>query len=161
MSNIILSIVKGKEMIAEDIYYGCNYKWFDNLQKRFCDSEYDFLPSHSGLPEGDLPQSIVDDYKKQESFYGFSYITAGEFCEWFTKYHPNLHAGWITAYEKWQLERKNIIPEDFAIVRPEDAVDEDMFFCEWEDKYDSSLWLYNYLLEHEVYADATIIYYFG
>lgn len=156
--DIHLHIIKDQKVIAQDIFDGRNSEWFDNLQGRGNDSGYDRLPTEYGFPD-EAPNFIKEDAKKG-GYYGFHYIIAGEFCEWFNKYHPDLQAGWISTFDKWQLERKKIIPEEFYYILPNDANDKDMIFCEWQNEYDCSLWLYNYLLEHEVYADAVIVYYF-
>lgn len=152
-----MHIIKDKKVIAKDIFDGRNSTWFDNLQGRGYDPDYDKFPCYYGLPD-EVPDFIQKD--RDNAYYGFHYIKAADFCEWFNDVRPDLQAGWISTYTKWQLEKKNIMPEEYYHEFPEGGNDKDMVFCEWQNKHDCSLWLYNYLLDHEIYADAIIVYYF-
>ena len=158
--DIHMSIIKGNKFIKEDIFSGRNSEWFRNLQGEGWEDEYDHFPSCWGIPE-DAPEKIKKAFdKSDDGYYGFNYIEAGAFCEWFNKYRPDLKAGWVSTYDKWRMEKKGYIPEDPPhYLDPEDRID-DMHFIEYQDKYDCSLWLYNYLLDNEIYADAVIVYYF-
>lgn len=156
-----MDIIKGNKFIKEDIFSGRNSEWFSNLQGNGWDDEYDHFPSSWGIPE-DAPEKIKEYFNKADDYgyYDFRYIKAGAFCEWFNKYRPDLKAAWVSTYDKWRIEKKNYIPENPQhYLEPKDLID-DMHFIEYQDKYDCSLWLYNYLLDNEIYADSVIVYYF-
>lgn len=157
-----MSIVKDNKFIKRDIFKGRNSEWFGNLQGNGWEDEYDHFPSVRGIPEI-VPEEIKKNFDKADDYgdYDFHYVIAGAFCEWFNKYRPDLKAGWVSTYDKWRIEKKGYIPENPQhYLEPEDRI-EDMQFVEYQDKYDCSLWLYNYLLDNEIYADAVIVYYFN
>lgn len=157
-----MSIIKDNKFIKENIFIGRNSEWFSNLQGKGGKDEYDYFPSNWGIPKK-APKEIREDFDKANDYgyYDFHYIVAGAFCEWFNKYRPDLEAGWVSTYDKWRMEKKGYTPENPQhCLEPEDRID-DMHFVEYQDKYDCSLWLYNYLIDNEIYADAVIVYYFN
>lgn len=156
--DIHMSIVKDKEILAKDIFDGRNSEWFNNLQGRGWDSEYDKLPISTGFPEN-CSERLVK-YKDIFGYYGFYYISVKDFCEWFLKYRPDIDAGWVSTYDKWRIEKKGYIPEDPQhYLDKEDNVN-DMHWVEFENIYDCSKWLFDYLVSNKIPDDANIVYFF-
>ena len=156
--DIMLNIVQDGEQIKENLFDGRNYNWFEKLQSNGCDEIDEFLPVHRGLPS-QVPQDYKEMEESDERYIEFYYMNVKEFKIWFAQYRPDLDAGWITTYEKWLYETKNIIPE-LSHYLPTDAVIEDWHFIEVEDEYNNFLWLYNILTDENISDNADIVYYF-
>ena len=158
--DIVLDIIQDGKQIKKDLFDGRNYDWFEKLQGEGYDEIDELLPIHRGLPS-QAPQ----EYKKmqernEDGFYTtFYYMNVKEFKIWFAQYRPDLDAGWITTYEKWLYETKNIIPE-LGHYLPTGAVTEDWHFIEVQDEYNNFLWLYNILMDENISDNADIVYYF-
>ena len=154
-------IVKDNEVIADNIFDGRNSEWFGNLQDEGWDDTYDNLPIVHGISSKAPKTSKFDmSLLREKSYYGFYHIIVKYFKDWFEKYRPDKKAGWATTYEKWKIENKGYIPEDLPISLSKDDVIEDMHFVEYENKYDCSKWLYNYLIENDIDDNADITYWF-
>ena len=87
-------------------------------------------------------------------------VKVHDFLDWFTTYHPEIEAGWVTTYDRWRIFNKGYIPENPQHYLHEDDVMEDMHFVEYENPYDCSKWLYNYLIDNKVPDEADITYWF-
>lgn len=157
-TDIMLNIVQDGEQIKENLFDGRNYDWFDKLQGNGYNEIDNLLPVHRGLPS-QVPQCYKEMEESDECYIEFYYMNVKEFKIWFTQYRPDLDAGWITTYEKWLYETKNIIPE-LAHHLPTDVVTEDWHFIEVEDEYNNFLWLYNILMDENISDNADIVYYF-
>jgi hypothetical protein len=152
---------KGK--LSEQIFQGMrNSEWFDNLCQNG-DDEYDYLPVKFGIaPFADkLVQSAKDKDEELNycPYYGFHFIKVKDFKEWFEEYRPDRKAGWVSTYDKWRIERKSYIPDCPTIWKNPDAGD-DQYFVEFEDPYDMSKHLYDYLKKHRISNKAYITYFF-
>lgn len=148
-------ICKDKNYIAEDIFEGRNSEWFDNLQRNG-DPEYNYLPVQCGVSD-----EVPEDYSKFEEYcYGFYFVKVKDFKKWYFEYRPDKDAGWVTKYDAWAYETKNIQPEYIQKKLFKDDVLEDMVFIEIVNKYDCSRWLLDYLFEHAIPDDAIIQYCF-
>ena len=156
--DIHMNIVKNKEVIAKDIFDGRNSEWFNNLQGGGWNNEYDHLPAEYGFSD-QTPDDIKEYYNK-DWCYGFNSVNVSEFKKWFEKYHPDLSAGWISTYDKWRMENKGYIPEDLPVYLGKEDNPADMYFIEYENPYDCSRWLNDYLVENNIPDDADIIYCF-
>lgn len=156
--DIHMNIVKNKEVIAKDIFDGRNSEWFNNLQGDGWANEYDHLPANYGFSD-QTPDDIKEYYNK-DWYYGFNSVNVGKFKKWFKKYRPDLEAGWASTYDKWRMENKGYIPEDLPIALDKDMNPADMHFIEYENLYDCSRWLNDYLVENNIPDDADIIYCF-
>lgn len=156
--DIHMMILKRNGTVVREIFDGRNSEWFDNLQNRGWSEEYDELPIKYGLPENADP---VDNGRaeKGSDYYGFHWITVGDFREWFETYRPNVDAGWVTTYEKFKYEVKHIVPEVRYALSPEDIL-ADMHFIQIVNRYDCSQWLYTYTLENRLNDEDIIYYYF-
>lgn len=157
--DIHMHIYKDGEILEKDIFDGRNSAWFSNMQKEGWNNEYDYLPVHWGFPK-DFPEELTNKYVHENGYYGQCHILVKDFIEWFWKYRPDLKAGWATTYEKWCYEKKGEIPEDLPIVLPADANLNDMHFIEYENVWDCSKWLVDYLPKHQIPSDAYIVYCF-
>lgn len=160
--DITMHIIKNKEILHENIFEGRNYTWFDNISRQSgrSDSEYRYFPSYYGKKfQEQIPYNILKDIES-DTYYGDNIVKVKDFIEWYKKYQPNLHAGWVTRYEAWLYEEKGIAPEDSYQRLPQDEPIRDMVFIEYEDIYDCSRWLYNFIIGEKVPKDAYIIYYF-
>lgn len=160
--DIHISIVKNKEYIAKEIFDGRSREWFDNLRERGNDYEYNHLPVeyYNRFPEEDAPLDLNIDKLEDDGYFDFRAIRVDKYIDWFEKYRPDKDAGWVTTYEKWQIENKGFIPDDIDHYLDPEANPADMHFIEVEKKYDCSKWLYNYLINKDILLDAYIIYYF-
>ena len=161
--DITMSIIRGNEYIKENIFDGRNSEWFNNLEGRGWDDEYDHLLTDYGIPD-EVPNKIKDhfDNKIDYGYYDFHYITVFEFKKWFKTYRPDLKAGWVSTYDKWKWEHKHIAPKDPKHYLDEDDDLRDIHFIEYDDKYECSGWLYDYLIDNKKEIEDTdiIIYYF-
>ena len=160
--DIHMNIIKDGKIIFPDIFDGRNSEWFNNLQGKGWSYEYNHLPEYTGIPEN-CPEKIKDDFKKPMScgYYGFHYMTVGDFKKWYIKYRPDLKAGWASTYDKWRIEHKRYIPEcELPQYLGKEYNKEDMHFVEYIDYYECSRWLYKYLNEKDIPNDAYISYYF-
>ena len=156
-----MDIVKGKKIIAEDIFDGRNSDWFNNLTGQGIEDEYDYFPRRWSIPNK-APDKITDAYNNSHDYgyFDFFYVNVKEFKDWYEKYKPYLKAGWVNTYDKWRIEKKEYIPDELPHYLPEEYNPNDVYFVEYVDKYDCSRWLYNYLNENYIPDDAEITYYF-
>ena len=147
--DIHLTIVKDNTVIAEEIFPGRNTSWFQELDGDGWQPEYDHLNSHYGHSE-QTPKEYIEKYESWT--YGARHINVKEYKDWFVKYRPDKHAGWATTYEKWEYENKGKVPEDLPIslTQLENYDINEMHFIEYEDEYDCSRWLYNYLIDNNI-----------
>lgn len=155
--DIHMSIVKDGKIIAEDIFNGRNSRWFGNIMGDGYDPEYDHLPIKHGVSP-QAPKELADEYKA-DYMYGHRYISVKNFTEWFNKYNPHLDAGWVSTYDQWALEHKNIKPENVWKEKPTENP-EDWHFIAFEKDYDCSLWLMKFLGKINAQVDADITYCF-
>ena len=158
--DIHLFLVKDKKMVREgNIFNGRNSEWFANIQGNGDDDIYDTFPVYKYDVSDQAPDELI---KKAHGdwYYGYRSIRVGDFKAWFEKHHPDKQAGWVTTYEKWRYEKQGVIPYDSKHHLDKDDIIEDWCFIEWEDPYDCSRWLYNYLIEGEIDDDADITYWF-
>lgn len=157
--DIHLSIIsKDGEYRCNDIYDGRNSEWFDNLSGNYSNEFYQNFPRRYGLP-----LAVPEDIKKAEEdgdYYNFCHVNVGEFLEWFAEARPDIDAGWVSTYDKWLYERKNVIPELNRFLGEEDNP-YDFHFIEVENPWDSSRWLYEFIQEREdITEDDFIVYFF-
>ena len=157
--DIHLSILSTEgEVLKYDIFDGRNSNWFDNMSGKGWDIEYNHLNICYGFPES-TPEDFVKHYEDR-SYFDRRYINVNNFCNWFEKYRPDLDAGWVSTYDKWRIEKKGYIPEEpIHYLETTDNIN-DMHFVEFENKYDCSKWLYNYLKDNNIPKDANIVYCF-
>lgn len=121
-------------VVMKDMFMGRNYDWFEKLQLCSGEEIYDeFLPTFSGIPSFS-PKSLQQAYVEgeEEGCFGFHFMKVEDYLNWYDTYKPNIDAGWVSAYEKWKIERKNWKPEYLNRYRPEDAAPGDAFFVECE-----------------------------
>lgn len=147
------------ELIAEDIFDGRNSEWFNNLMGDGSgwDDEYEELPMNYYFPDN-IPEKV-----KKEMEWNFSQraIVVKDYLEWYAKYKPFLHAGWVHKYDAWLIRNKGYTPSEVQhYLYAEDRI-EDMEFISYEDKYDCNIWLSTYLLNNKIPNDAIIIYHFN
>ena len=159
--DIHMSIIsKEGEYKFKDIFDGRDSEWFDNISGDYGSDFYQNFPVCNGLPEK-VPDEIRKDFTDKESFYyDFHYVNVGEFLEWFIEVRPDIDAGWVSTYDQWLYEKKKVIPELNHSLGEEDNP-YDFHFIEIENPWDSSKWLYDYILERkDITVDDFIVYYF-
>lgn len=163
--DIHLHVIRGEEVIKENIFTGRSAAWFDNLRKRGCQEEYDALPTSYGIPE--VAPALIKAawaYKSDQNYFDFQYLLVREFLSWFRKYRPDRDAGWVTTYDKWRIENKGYIPEDPIRYLSKEVLEEngqDLNFVTFENPYDCSKWLYDYLMSYtEIEYNDIIVFYF-
>lgn len=157
--DIHIFVTRDNEVIHREIYDGRNYEWFDNLQGHGWNEEYDNLPNYRWNEEV-IPSALFKEYGDTGTYYGHYYMTVKDFEEWFVKYEPYKHAGWVTTYDKWRMETKGWIPEEINHYLSKDDILADMHFVEYCDDYDPSLWLYRFLAKENVASTDIICYCF-
>ena len=162
--DIHMYICKDKKYIVKDVFDGSrNSEWFGNMQPD-CnhDDTYDSLHfnyTRYGISE-EAPQEYFDKYENQQGYYGYYYIKVKDFEDWFIRYRPDEDAGWVTRYEAWAYKHKGIEPEYLQKKLYKDDIIEDMKFIKVTYKWDTSAWLYSYLIDNEIPEDAIIQYCF-
>ena len=157
--DIHLHIVKDGKVVASDIFDGRNSEWFRNLQGNGWDDIYDELPKIWGFSD-QAPAEFEERYTKEKGYFDFFHVNVKDFKDWFMTYHPDIDAGWVTTYEKWQIENRGFVPEDMKHYLDKDDVLADMYFVQVTNKYDCSAWLYNYLVDNQIDDQADITYWF-
>ena len=167
--DITMHIIKGTDVIASDIYSGRNSEWFENIsENRWGRFEYDYFPAIAGVPE-EAPEFITKLYNKDNNwedfgYFDFHYVRVDAFIAWFNKYKPNVYAGWVSKWHQWMSENKGyeITVNDLKTELLKDDVPENYVFIQITDNYDSSAWLYDYIIDNKIdkIKDAIIVYYF-
>ena len=160
--DIHMFIVKDKKVaadIATDLFDNFrNYEWFNNISGDEDPGAYEYFDPDYGI-SNQAPDEIV-----KESFefgcYDRYNISVKKFVEWFRKYRPDVDAGWVTTYEKWQYESYGKIPHEICHYLPEDANINDMHFIEMINQHEPARELYEYLMDTPSLMDADIVYWF-
>ena len=156
-----MHIVHNKKLIKEDIFEGRNSEWFENISGRsaYTSSIYNDFP----ICRYDVSEQAPEDLIKREEkkfYFDFCSVKVKDFIDWYKKRRPDLEAGWITTYEKWQMDRQGVIPEEVRHTLDVNDNINDFHFVEFVNKYDCSKWLYDYLLENNIDMNAEITYWF-
>lgn len=149
---------------TDNLYDGRNYRWFDNLQDRGMDPEYNFLPR---LYWNDCPRPIFNIFKdlEKDDYYGMAAVRISDLIEWYNHYRPNVHAGWVTKYDAWLYRAKNIIPSEDDVYTDPSIIEDfniDLYeFIEYEDEYNPMTEVYKAITENTLIAnDDYLIFYF-
>ena len=160
--DIIMNISSNGKYIAEDIFNGRNAIWFDNLQGKGHQMEYEHLPAKPGIASS-IPNysEEIEKNLKEKSHFGFFNIKVGDYKDWFEKYRPDTDAGWVTTYDRWRIEHKGYIPDEIQTRLSPDDVISDMHFMTFVNRYDCSAWLYAFLVDNNIKNEADITYYFN
>lgn len=167
--DIHLHIVHKGEVLAKSIFDGRNSDWFGNMIGRHISE-----PAYRQLPyeydwncEGNCPENLKEEYLGElEDFHGrWTFdersVNVGDFREWYMKYKPCLKAGYVSKYDAWLYEKKNIIPYLESVEHFLDEDDKsDKVWLEFNDPYEPSCWLYKYLARNEVPDEAWLVYCF-
>lgn len=113
--DIHLNVIKsdGTVILSEDDfpYFRCR-AWFDKIMGR---CGYDEIYSRLRWADSSdvvIPVEIAQRIK-EEGYYGLTVIKISDFINWYNAYKPNIDAGWVTTYDKWLWETKNIYPSDY------------------------------------------------
>lgn len=154
-ADIHIYVVKDKKVIADDLYDGRHYEWFDNLTGRGNSEEYDHLETLYGISP-QAPDEFNEKYTKENCYYGFYYISVGDFKKWYQKYQPCRKAGWASTWEAWAIENKGLVPEYLSRYKEGD----DQIFVEYTDLYEPSRHIYEYLMDNRIDDDADLTYFF-
>lgn len=116
-----------------------------NLSGQGWNIAYDFLPYIDSAPKL-IPENERHLLVETLHYYDFRCINIKDYFDWFRKYCPCTDAGWVTTYEKWLYDTKNIVPE-VSHYLDKDAVKEDTHFIEVMDDEEPGYWLYTHLGE--------------
>ena len=144
------------------IFDGRNREWFDNLMGNGNSSEYEWgrFPAHVGVEDDNIPQEWKDEYSKEMCYFGWHYITVKDFSNWFYKYSPHICGGWISKYDEFMLKYKSIEPEEYYTCPDCISNFDGCVFATWENQYDCSKWLFEWLEDNKMPNDAVIVYRF-
>ena len=155
--DIHMYLVKDKKIVKENIYKGRDSEWFNNLQGDGWDDVYDTFPVEYGVS----PQapSELNEKANEKFYFDRRYISVKAFKDWFIQHRPDLRAGWVTTYDRWNYKRRGVLPDEKRFLDKEDNKN-DYHFIEYSDENDQSLWLYNYLKDNNIEDDVDIIYWF-
>lgn len=153
---------KNGKFLTGDIYDGRNREWFNNISGKYTtDEAYNHLPLGYGTL--DFFSNEWLEMEHDRDYFDFRYISVKEYRNWYMKYNPSFQAGWVNRYTYFLMKYKDYIPEyeiDLYHELDKDDIIEDMVWVEFNDKYDNSTWLYNYLDENNIPNDAWIVYCF-
>lgn len=152
-------ITKGGHYVARDIVDWKDTEWFNDMQQfGFC-REYELLPVEYGIPEK-CPAEMQKRYSEM-GWYGFSYMTVGDFIKWFEQYKPYRKAGYVDKYIAWLYEEKDICPKDDEVDRYIDCESTRQIWIEYNDIDEKSVWLRKEIAEIGCSDDCIICYCFG
>ena len=157
--DIHMFICREGEILKDDIFCGRNSEWFSNLQQQSWGNEYDYLIIRYGF-SSNAPVELTARFNDPGTFYGHHNIEVKEFKRWFVTYRPDLDAGWFSTYDHWRMKHKGWTPDVVKHYLEEGENPLDYRFVEFENKYNCSRWLYDYLVDNNIPEDATIEYCF-
>ena len=147
-------IMKDGKRLSKNLYDGRNYEWFNNMAGNGNDAEYNHLPVKYGVCE-----EADDDFKELEDekgYFDFRYIRVGDFKSWYWDYDPTAKAGYFSEYDIWRIKYKGYIPEDPPTYKTEDA----NIFYSYEDPYEPSKVIFDYVTDNHISDDAYLCYCF-
>lgn len=166
--DIHMHIVKDGVELAHDIYDGRCSEWFDNLTGHlYTEPAYQEFPSVYYWENCGCPQELYDRYTGRFDYFDHEAIQVCDFKRWYQKYQPYLKAGYVTKYDAWLYEKKNITPNVDNLEHylwnsdSEDNHIVDKVWIEFVDKYEQSICIMDYLEENNIPNDAWIIYCFS
>ena len=149
---------------TDNLYDGRNYRWFDDLQDRGMDPEYNYLPR---LYWNDTPREIFNLFKDREKddYYGMTAIRISDLIRWYNQYRPHVHAGWVTKYDAWLYRAKGIVPGEDDVYTDPSIIEDfniDLYeFIEYTDDYNPMTIIYNKITDNTLIAnDDYLIFYF-
>jgi hypothetical protein len=130
--------------IHKDIYENCDESKVDEFAKNLAGEgwnnvSYDYIPLLGGCPALNPDLQRPDDGL---NYFSPCYIKIKDYDKWFRDYAPHVDAGWVTTYEKWLYETKNIIPRDLSHYLDKDANKDDIHFIEVVDENDPAYYLF-------------------
>ena len=112
--DIHMSLVKKSTgfVIFDNLYDGRNSEWFNNLIGRGYDEVYSKLSWNVGCPDCITEGEGYEAWCKPAEYggYGFQWIPAKEYIDWYEKYRPYLDAGYLTEWENWAYEHNRYDP---------------------------------------------------
>lgn len=148
-------------ILIDEIYNGRCREWFNNLMGKNI-GIYDNLPTTPGIPDF-ADKETISAFEDEGSYFGFYYMNAGKYYEWYKKYKPYLYAGWASIYEIWLHETRDYKYYDLPYDLPNAYPPENYKFVEYEDKYDCNSYVIRKLKDKFSFPDFekyTIVYYF-
>ena len=158
--DIHMHLIKGSEIIKEYLYDGRNYDWFANLRAEGDNEAYRYFPSKYYEPTTkNSPKEIMKDFKT-EGYFGFTIVNVKELMKWYKDYRPDITAGWVSKYEAWLYDTKNIIPDEIRTYFDPEIPKEDQVFKEFVNKYEPMTEIINYLFKNNYIEGYDLIYYF-
>ena len=166
--DIHIYLINKNASLVKPLYQGRNRDWFENLLGRGYEDEYKHLKTHPmhDLPDGYvLPDYIEKDYydsTNTNNYFGFSWLYAKDYYDWFYKHRPDKKAGWVTTYEKWALKNKGQVPEEVKLSLDKGDIVEDMVFVEYEDEWNPDRSVVDIIEGHKAKKsdEYYIVYYF-
>ena len=118
---------KNGEYVKKDLFDGRNTTWFYKINDE--EDEYEYVPWIYDYNQDFVPSNVKENFNSKEytGYFGFKAVTVKDLLTWYDKYRPDLDAGWIRKFDKWQLTVKGIAPETVY-----HYFDNDMNINDWE-----------------------------
>lgn len=125
-------------VVLDDLYDGRCQEWFNNLIGRGYNEVYSKLSWRIGLPDCITEGEDFEVYQNPCDYggYGFQWIPAKEYIDWYKKYRPHVDAGYLTEWEDWAYENGRYNPFDHGIAHyiADDARRNNYIFREFIDE---------------------------
>lgn len=104
-------------VIFDDLYDGRNSEWFNNLIGSGYGEVYDKLFWEKGLPDCITEGTDFEAYHNSRDWgaFGFQWIPAQDYVEWYEVYRPQVDAGYVTEWENWAYENGRYNPFESGI----------------------------------------------
>ena len=102
---------KNGEYVKKDLFDGRNRTWFCKINDE--EDEYAYVNWIYEYDLGFVPTDVKEIFNSEEytGYFGFKAVKVADLLNWYDRYRPDVDAGWIRKYEKWQWENKGIAPE--------------------------------------------------
>lgn len=165
------------EKKSKALYEDRNYDMFEELEESdpFNYHRVDQMPKYYGVPV-DLSMEALDrayalknidgeefQATHDNGFYGFRYLTVGEYISWYEEYDPPCRAGYLSPYQRWEWKAYSIPPiDDDVDYRHPDGhrVEFTVWYenyCPYSDIYDE---LFRLKEDGKITDEDYIVYYF-
>lgn len=152
---------KNGKYVKKDLFDGRNRTWFCKINDE--EDEYAYVNWIYDYNADFVPADIKKIFNSEEytGYFGFKAVKVADLLKWYEKYRPDLDAGWIRKYDKWQLTVKGIVPEVVYHYFDNDMNTNDWEWTEYIPKADDFIKeVIKELHDNKVKSDDFVIIYF-